>query len=418
MIQAKILAEITQRLIFDQLFKERTRKRPEYFTRAGKLPFEYLVLFTLESLKTTTSTGIRRFFKKMERDESMTQQSVSEAKAKLKWEGFEYLYRHSTVVPLVDLNRQTWNGYFIYAVDGSKIALPVDKKLLAYYGSVGRGSKSPTAQGSILYDVLNDIIVDAAIEPIKVDERILAHRHIEAIKTVNEGDDKLITFDRGYPSFKLIKKLEEEGLKYVMRVKSKFNQEIDAQVEDDGVVWLEKDGEKVKVRVVKVELDSGEIETLITNVHDSTLGVDDFKKLYFLRWGCELKYGILKNKLEIENFSSKTIDGVKIDFFASMYMANYMASVEHDVKNEIAQKRENRENKYEYKVNKNELVGILKDYLIVAIASDCPKQQEEIFDRIFREAKHNVIPIRPNRKVARNPYPRKSKFHHNQKSNA
>jgi len=412
MKQAKILAEITQRIVFDQLFKERTRKRPEDFTRAGKLPFEELVLFTLESLKTTTSTGIRRFFKKMERDENMRQQSVSEAKAKLKWEGFEYLYRHSTVSPLIELNRETWNGYFVYAVDGSKIALPMDKKLLAHYGSVGRGSKSPTAQGSIMYDVLNDIIVDAAIEPIKVDERTLALRHIEAIKPVNEGNDKLIIFDRGYPSFDLIKKMEDEGLKYVMRVKSKFNLEIDAQVDDDGIVWLEKDGETIKVRVVKVELDSGEIETLIT----LALDVDDFKKLYFLRWGCELKYGILKNKLELENFSSRTVDGVKIDFFASMYMANYMASVEHDVKGEIAKKQEDKENKYKYKVNKNELIGILKDYLILAIASDCPQQYDEIFDKILREAKQNIIPIRPNRKVDRNPYPRKSRFHHNQKS--
>ena len=377
-----------------------------------------MVLFVLQSPKTTLSTGIRRFFKELEIDKTMTQQSVSESKAKLRWEGIEYIFKNASVAELVTLNRNTWNEHFIYAIDGSKIALPMDKKLLDFFGAVGRGAKSPSAQGSILYDILNDIVIDAHIEPIKTDERALAMRHIDALETINPEDKRIVIFDRGYPSVELIKTLEERGLKYVMRVRNKFNLAIDAQTEDDGIVKLNEDGSPMELRVVKIKLDSGEIETLLTNIYECKLGVEDFKELYFLRWPIETKYNQLKNKLELENFSSRTVDGIKIDFYAAMYMTNFMASVEHDVKAKIEAQRQSKGNKYTYKTNKNELIGVLKDYFIVAIAHDCDRKRQEIIDKILKEAQQNVVPVRGGRKVARNPYPRSSKFHHNQKSNA
>jgi hypothetical protein len=417
MKQANILVNSVQTEVSKNHFKENTRKSPRDFTRNRKLSFEELIYFVLQSPKTTISTGVRRFFKELERSESMMQLSVSEAKAKLKWEGFEYLFRTSTVKPLVQLNQETWNDYFIYAVDGSRIALPMDKKLLSYYGAVGRGAKSPTAQASILYDVLNDIIVDAAIVPVKIGERKLAFDHIDVLKTINEDKKKLVIFDRGYPSWKLIDRLESNGLSYVMRVQRTFNVSVDAQTKADGVVQLNTGDAIHQLRVLKIKLDGGITETLITNIHDEALSVDDFKKLYFMRWPIETKYNIIKNKLELENFTSRTVDGIKIDFFAMMFVTNLMASVEHDVKAEIESEREDKSNKYTYRVNKNELIGVLKDYFIVAVAHDCPDKQKEAIDKILTEAQRNVVPIRPNRSVERPSKARASKFHHNQKSN-
>jgi len=69
-----------------------------------------------------------------------------------------------------------------------------------------------------------------------------------------------------------------------MRVKSKFNSDIDAQTETDSYVWLEQGGERIHVRVIKLELDSGETEMLATNITDKRLGKKAFKKLYFMRW--------------------------------------------------------------------------------------------------------------------------------------
>jgi hypothetical protein len=170
----------------------------------------------------------------------------------------------------------------------------------------------------VLYDVLNDIVCDAALEPMAADERTIAKRHIMKCSLIAEGDKKLLIFDRGYPSFELIELLEKEGLYYVMRVRAKFNSGIDAQTASDGYVWLEQDGKRIHARVIKFTLGSGEEEVLITNITDKRFGKKAFKKLYFMRWPVETKYDIVKNKLQLENFNTRTVEGIQQDFFATM----------------------------------------------------------------------------------------------------
>jgi hypothetical protein len=413
-----------QEIVNNLEFKDQARKRAGDFSReSGKIKFQELIYFILKSSKSSNDTAVRRFFAELGREEmTVTQQSLSEARSKLTVWAFTHIFEKATVIPMMQAATRTWNNYFIYAVDGSKIALPVDRfgRLLEHYGTVGRGSTSPTAQASILYDVLNDLIIDASIEPIETDERSLALRHINRFKELNIHDQALMIFDRGYPSFELIAELEKQGIKFVMRVKKKFNLEIDAQVADDAEVWhYNKDKtEKVKVRVIKVKLDSGEIETLITNLFDENLKPSDFKTLYFLRWPIETKYDIVKNKLQVENFTAQTIEGIQQDFYATMFMANIMAAVEAEVKEAVDEQRNLKENKYEYKINKNELISILKDHFIVALSHDSSEKQMEELEKVFDLAQRYVVPIRPNRSQPRNPNPRKAKYHHNQKNNA
>ncbi len=93
-----------------------------------------------------------------------------------------------------------------------------------------------------------------------------------------------------------------------------------------------------------------------------------------------------------------------------MYLVNFLLSAAFDVQEEIESSRETKDNKYQYKVNLNELVGILKDKLILAIAQHSPDKQTEMLNDILDEAKRFVVPIRPNRTTHRNPSPRSSEF--------
>lgn len=61
------------------------------------------------------------------------------------------------------------------------------------------------------------------------------------------------------------------------------------------------------MRVIKFELESGTIETLVTNLFDETISLEDFKELYFKRWGTEVKYNEIKNKLQVQNFTGKRL---------------------------------------------------------------------------------------------------------------
>jgi len=412
----RIITGLTNSLVYSEAFKNAARKRPADFTRDRKMTFEEVVLFMLTSAKCSTQCSLRRFFAALGKEAMMKQQSFSEARAKINVSAFVQLFQ-LTVGAMTENLQETWEGYLVYAIDGSKIALPADKGLLAHFGPAGRGGTSPTAQASILYDVPNDIVVDALIGPMSVDERTMASRHVENCKNFAQGAGKLFIFDRGYPSFELVEELEGGGFSYVMRVRSKFSVEIDAQAAPDGYAWLEQGGKRIKLRVVKFDLDSGMQETLITNLTDKNLDVAAFKKLYFMRWPVETKYDVVKNKLQLENFTSRTVEGVEQDFYAAMYLTNVAAAAASDAQAEIDEAREGKNNKYRYKANLNEAIGVLKDRLILALAEDSPRKQAKLIQKIIDEVTRSVTPIRGDRSVPRSSSSRKCKFHHNRKAN-
>ena len=381
------------------------------------MPFALLIVHIVTSLKSSSASALRRFFVGVGMVfVSMKQQSYSEARKKLNVWAFVRLMDESAAVMLENTSK-TWHGYRVFAIDGSKMQLPTDKKLLAHYGGMGKNGKTPTAQASILYDVLNDIVADAAIRPLADDERTIAKAHIEACHARLPDGKKLVIFDRGYPSFGLMEMLETMGFKYVIRVRRAFNKEVDSQKKADGDVWLTQGGKRMRVRVIKFVLDSGEEEVLLTNISDGRLGKKAFKNLYFMRWPIETKYDMVKNKLQIENFSSRTVEGVQQDFYATMLLANFVAAAAHDVIEDIQEARKDKGNKYTYKANINEVIGILKDRLALALLSDSRDEQAAIIEYILHEIKKHVVPVKLNRSTPRNKHPRRAKFCHNQKFN-
>jgi len=412
------LGEKVSGKIFGSEFKGFARKKPEDFTRTRGMSFEELMLHILTALKCSTVASLRRFFLNIGATlrVCVAQQSYSEARYKIRVDAFVDLFKTSATT-MLENTAKTWHGYRVLAIDGSKIALPSDKKLLAYFGGLGKDKTAPTAQGSILYDVLNDIIVDAFLHPMKSGERALAIKHLKKYVKIAPGKKNLIIFDRGYPSFELIEFLESMGFTYVMRVRSKFNNDIDSQTKPDGFVWLKQGGNRIRVRVVKFMLDSGEDEVLVTNLTDKRLGKSAFKKLYFMRWPVETKYDVVKNKLQLENFNTRKVEGIQQDFYATMFLANFAAACAIDAQEEIDKERNTKGNKYQQKANMNELIGVLKDRLVLALIQDTPKEQAEMIESILDEIRRHTVPIKPGRSTPRNKSSKTRKHQHNQKAN-
>lgn len=261
--------------------------------------------------------------------------------------------------------------------------------------------------------------MDALIEPMSVDERTLALQHINNLDKSVRFRKELVIMDRGYPSFDLIHALCDENVKFVMRVKRAFNTDIDCQSKSDGFVTLHKNGyPDVKVRVIKLELPSGEIETLVTNVWNKKLKTEDFKRLYFLRWPVETKFDEVKNKLEIENFTGLSVKAIRQDFYATMYLSNIAAAAWWEAQSKVEEEREGKDNKYRYAVNVNHEIGVLKERLIYAFISENSDDTRKEVEKILLLLAKCVCPVKPNRSVIRNKSPRKSKFHFNSRSNA
>ena len=71
----------------------------------------------------------------------------------------------------------------------------------------------------------------------------------------------------------------------------------------------------LRVRLIRVELESGEVEVLITSLLDTkAYPYCAFAKLYALRWGIEENYKREKQRLEIENFFRPKPLGVTAGF--------------------------------------------------------------------------------------------------------
>ncbi len=382
------------------------------------MPFNQLVGFMLNRVKCSIQTCLDRFFESTgQEDVHMTQQSFSEARDKIKWEAFHLLF---TAIrdEIYAGYYETWHGYRVSAIDGSKIQIPDDPVLREYFGTVGKGGTAATGQGSALYDVYNNIVIDAQLEPVKTDERELALRHIDALHNLASFDKECILADRGYASFELIEALKDRNTRFVMRVKRKFNLSIDKLGEGDHVIVLQKkEHEDISLRVIKFMLPSGEEETLITDITDKRMGIPAFKSLYFKRWPIETKYDEIKNKLAVENFSGRTVNAIMQDFFIAMYMSNVIAVACWDAQTHVDEERELKDNKYSYHVNVNHAIGTFKDRFILAILEPNPRLRRKMVRRIINLLTEHVVPTRPGRSLPRNPSPRKAKFHHNRKQN-
>jgi DNA-dependent RNA polymerase auxiliary subunit epsilon len=382
--------------------------------------FKKLFYFMLGMIKESSQNALERFFAKTGEDIHMTQQAFSLARQKIKWQAFRIVFVFTVNTYYLEYKKdmQRWNGMRVFAVDGSQMALPNDKPLRKYFGTSGPGDTSPMARGSMLYDILNDLIADAQIEPMSTDERTPALMHISQLKGLESFEKwrELLLFDRGYPSFELIKELLGGKIHFLMRVRKKFSTKIDGLGHGDHIIYLQQGDEKIPVRVIKFLLEGGEEETLITDLLEKKYGTASIKALYFKRWPVETKYDQVKKKLEIENFSGRLADNIRQDFYAAMVIANLLTDIKYEAQEEVEAEQEGKDNKYEYKINVNHAIGVIKDKLIQTLCEEDDEKRSEMFDEMIELLKKRIIPIRPNRSFPRTT-PRKARFHHNHKSN-
>ena len=390
-----------------------SRFKPQFFTRKRKLPFHDLLKYLLSMHKTSSQSALNIFFER--KGITMSQQALSKARSKFDHTPFLKLFMgvRDAFYGAEYLNTlHKFHDKFILAIDGSETALPNLPALLEKFGGTGAKASSPTARMSIAYDVLNDFIIDAAFTPLNISEREHAQNHIKKVGKVIDLNNTIFIMDRGYASRELVELLSKETY-YLFRLRTKFNTEIDALELGSHIITMYDD---VKVRIIKFTLPSGEIETLMTNLFD--LDESEFKALYFKRWRVEVKYDVVKNKLELPCFGGFSENVIMQDFWISMYLANMAAIAKNEADVKIKETREDKDNKYEYQANVNTLIGSLRDKLADAVFSRNPAHRQKKLERIMTEIQKSVVPIRQDDGMTpRYENPRKTKYHHNKRSN-
>ena len=390
-----------------------SRLKPQYFTRKRKLPFYALLKFLLSMHKTSTQSALGKFLER--KGITMSQQALSKARSKFDHTPFLKLFngiRNAFYSSEYIDKLHKFNGKFLIAIDGSDTALPNLPSLLKKFGGTGSKASSPTARMSIAYDILNDFIMEANFSPLSVSERDHAKNHIEQVGKMIDLKDSVFIMDRGYASQELIELLSKKSF-YLFRLRTKFNTEIDALPLGSHIITMYGN---VKVRIVKFVLPSGEIESLLTNLFD--LDESEFKDLYFKRWRIEVKYDVVKNKLEMPCFSGFSENVIMQDFWISIYLANMAAIAKNEADEKIKEERLDKDNKYEYQTNVNTLIGSMRDRFADAVFTRNPAQRQKKLERIILEIQKSVVPIRPDDgNTPRLENTRKVKYHHNKRSN-
>jgi len=214
----------------------------------------------------------------------------------------------------------------------------ISKELLNKFGCHSTnaiGTKIPHARISFLCDALNRITLDAQIEPFKTSEHAMFESHLAWI-----GKNDLLAADGNYGHFRIFKAVLARKADFCIRMSrsSAFVKKFLASGEKDAVlIWepSEKtirnckeygiDPSPLKIRLVRIELSDNETEVLALSLLDRQVYTyDDIRGLYFKRWAVEEEFKKFIQRLTVELFSSVKENGVLQDFYANVFMLNFV----------------------------------------------------------------------------------------------
>ena len=429
-----------------EALKERYKIGKQSFTRDRKMGFSDIVLFNMNMVNKTMQKEINNYMKEVKNKQiSYDKSAMSKARQKISPSVYDDL--NSKLIDEIYEDKESvklYHGLRILGIDGTDIELPnmgilKDKKqteeIQTIYGrrSNNSGELGVISKASVLYDLENNIVMDAILNSYASSERAMAVEHIRALKKYKKSHKEkykdLIIFDRGYPSIGLISYMNQECIDYLMRIQSNTFKEIEEFKKselNDTVLELKitKDrlyqitrreeyplltqfreklevGKSIKVRVLKVILDSGEIEVLITSLLDiQAYPYSLFKELYFKRWGIELKYNILKNIFKVENFTGLTQIAINQDFFATLFTSNICSLIMDAImEDEVTLYNQTKQRKYLYQLNQSFSISCMKNSLVSMLLKYA--RVEKIYEMIQDEIMNNLLPIKPNRSFTR-----------------
>lgn len=402
----------------DEEFKKKVLLKKSAFSRKQNMTFEDMVKFMIRDNKKSTSNELIDYFKITNNIENtITKQAFSEQRQNISYEVFNLLNEEFIEDFYTEENYKTFHGYIVIGDDGTNVEIPNDQKLKEFFGTANGNklAKNPPAKASAsgFYDCLNNIMLLSEIYKYNQDEKYFLINQIDRLIELMAEKKLLLVFDRGYVCTELLILLSLKRIKYVFRCPNNAFNEIKTVKSKDETIEisvtknktnkfkiLNKEkyiDTKIQTRLVSIELDTGEIEYLMTNLEVEEVPYNEMKDLYFKRWNIEKSFEILKNKLQIENIGARTENGVKQEFYACILLYNFLEDIKNQMNNDIAN---NKDNKYQYKVNMNILVGTLKKNLIEIVNSDLENLDEQI-ECLYNQIKRNLIAVKPNRKNPR-----------------
>lgn len=232
----------------------------------------------------------------------------------------------------------------------------------------------------------------------------------------------LLLLDRGYSAIDLIAHLQRLKINFLMRISSQSSlqevRDFAASGQSRATVTLNVTTAKRKknrrlqtilrqldqaplvVDLIAFDLPDGLKAYLITNLLGKQYGIDFFAEAYRKRWGIETQYAFDKTLLEIENFSSKKVEGVSQDFHASILCRNISGLLNLDAQQHWVQPQSPKlPTKPFYRVNRSVSLGLLKDELVDMLFGN--QSVAVTYDRLVAQVSRHKSLSKPNRAFSR-----------------
>ena len=350
--------------------------------------------------------------------------AVTKARGKIGWQVFRDILNHAVRLAYEawpDEPQFLWHGMSVFAIDGSRYALPAYPELRDKFDPKsglqhnGKGH-FPLCLVSTVYDVFRRLPIARTVVPIDSSEREEAKELLPFIPARS-----VLLFDRGYPSFEFIRYvLRHFDGWFVFRCVGKSTFLAVAEFLNSGKaedsIWItptnsylrqlppnkRKKVKPIKLRVVRLESPDGTVSVLLTNLYNKKqFPIDDIVNIYFRRWEVESYYRDEKTVLEIESFHSRTCNGICQELFAAMIM-----SVISRTLMQLSSQRfldTFRESQF-----KNTIMTLASEAAV--LSPEDPEKAIQIFDEILEEI-YRVIYYRPQK--ARPNQPRVTKRSYN-----
>ena len=377
-----------------------------HFVRKRKLSLFQVIMYLLYTSKASMFQNLSRIREDLGNLDfpDISKQALSKARQFINPALFKELYYLSVDLFYKQLpSRKLWNGYHLFAIDGSKIELPNSKSNFEFFGEMF-GYPDPNRRftmglGSIVYDVLDDYFVHASFQRYLASELSAALELLHNLEDLNIYQNSVVIFDRGYYSEDMFRYCVEHQHLCLMRLKQNYN--IAKKCSGDIITVLpgnEKDRtEDTKIRVIEVILNDGTKEYLATNLFDSHISQQMFRELYFYRWPVETKYKELKSRLAIEEFSGATTTSVLQEFYINVLLSNLSSLIKNQVDEEI-QITAKSTNKYRYQANRAFIIGRIKTIVPKIL---CNLFDLSVIDRLYKESLRCRSQIMPERTFRR-----------------
>lgn len=365
-------------MLLDEQFKARHRTDEKYFTRARALTFPLMMLLLLQKSVKGMQLVLNEFFNKLKR-QPVSSSAFTQARSHISHTAFIELNQKAVVATFYgDGEYQRYKGFRLLAIDGSKIHLPDTPAIREAFGAVDHhpqgGQPQPFALASVVYDLLNRVALDAQLVEGNAYEVNVALEQLELLQA-----DDLIVFDRNYPDYILLAQLSQRQRHFVGRCRRSSFKVVRSMFDgcgpDSQVVSIRAPKrarrrvrelelpEQITVRLVRFVLPTGEVEVLITSLLDATqFPIAELGKVYHWRWGEETFYGILKTRLELENFSGQTVEAVKQDFHAAIFITGLETFFIEAAQTQLRQSSS--QNRYPQQVNKNVSFNAIKNHVL------------------------------------------------------